>query len=112
MQGWIARVRLWSLLTAAAGTLSACYKAPEPDCGFVCGPMNACPEDYTCATDGRCHRNGTPASLVCGVDAGVDARVVDSRVADADLTAPTVMATSPLDNASNVDVTSTIVVTF
>ena len=51
----------------------ACYRPPEPDCGFVCGPGGACPADYTCGRDKRCHRDGTPASLVCDVDAGVDA---------------------------------------
>jgi hypothetical protein len=62
--------------------LPSCYDIPKPECGFRCGPSGACPEDYTCAPDGRCHLNGSPASLVCGtptdgplVDAPVDAAV-------------------------------------
>lgn len=45
--------------------LSACYSPPEPACGFVCGSGGACPDDYTCASDNICHRNGTPATLTC-----------------------------------------------
>ena len=62
---------LGALLAAA---LPACYDIPRPQCGFRCGPDRACPEDYTCNTsDGRCHLDGSPVSLVCGtVDAGVD----------------------------------------
>ncbi|HET9625505.1 MAG TPA: hypothetical protein VFP84_29260 [Kofleriaceae bacterium] len=60
-----------ALVIAATGALAACYDVPEPDCGFVCGPDDrgtghtACPDDYTCAADHRCHRNGAPANLVC-----------------------------------------------
>ena len=62
---------LGALLTWA---LPACYDVPKPQCGFRCGPDGACPEDYTCSpTDGRCHLDGAPASLVCATeDAGVD----------------------------------------
>jgi hypothetical protein len=51
---------------------SGCYRVPEPDCGFVCGPgADPCPDDYTCAGDHRCHRNGAPANLTCPApDAG------------------------------------------
>jgi type IV pilus assembly protein PilY1 len=55
--------------------LGGCYSPPEPDCGFACGPGNACPADYTCAADRHCHRDGAPASLMCGPppDAAIDA---------------------------------------
>jgi hypothetical protein len=78
------RLALALAFTMAAGALPwlalpACYDVPQPDCGFRCGPDGACPEDYTCSTtDGRCHLNGTPASLVCGSaagDAGIDAQL-------------------------------------
>lgn len=65
-------------LAAACGLLAVgCYDVPEPECGFRCGPNKACPEHYTCnEADGRCHRDGAPASLVCGtVDAAIDAPV-------------------------------------
>ena len=81
------RVRLVSLAVAAAVVVAlsgaiavACYTVPRPDCGFVCGPGNACPDGYTCADDHRCHRIGAPADLMCTtvdaplpVDAGPDA---------------------------------------
>lgn len=67
----------WALAAVAPGALLAagCYDVPEPPCGFRCGPMGACPAHYTCnQDDGRCHRDGAPASLVCGtVDAAIDA---------------------------------------
>ena len=62
---------------ACAGLCAAligCYSAPKPDCGFVCGDQGECPDDYHCASvDNRCHRNGTPDSLVCGDGGIVDA---------------------------------------
>jgi hypothetical protein len=67
--------RAWLVVVALAG----CYSPPEPDCGFVCGPGDACPADYTCASDHHCHRNGAPAALTCapGDAAGASApRVV------------------------------------
>lgn len=42
------------LVVAFAG----CYHAPEPGCGFACGPEGACPADYTCTADHVCRRNG------------------------------------------------------
>jgi hypothetical protein len=55
--------------------LPGCYDVPRPECGFRCGPDEACPEDYTCnPSDGRCHLDGAPPSLVCGpVDPPIDA---------------------------------------
>jgi hypothetical protein len=68
-----------SVLALAFGAIvPACYTAPEPICGFVCGPGGACPDDYTCMGDSRCHLNGAPM-MSCGpVDAGVDAHIVDA----------------------------------
>jgi hypothetical protein len=45
--------------------IAGCYTAPEPDCGFVCGPAAVCPDDYTCGVDHYCHLDGAPASLTC-----------------------------------------------
>jgi hypothetical protein len=67
--------RLLAALGVLLGhALPGCYDVPQPQCGFRCGPNGACPEGYTCkSSDGRCHLNGSPVSLVCGtVDAGVD----------------------------------------
>ncbi|HEY0193824.1 MAG TPA: hypothetical protein VGC42_22060 [Kofleriaceae bacterium] len=84
MSGRLAPVAAIALAVGLAGLLGgSCYHVPEPGCGFVCGPDGACPGDYTCADDHRCHRNGTPASLVCATldaapDAAVDAAIVDA----------------------------------
>jgi hypothetical protein len=103
--------------------ISACYTAPKPECGFVCGPSGECPADYACASDRRCHLNGTPASLVCAIDAGVDARPVDARPdapfdahgdagLDADTSAPTVTARMPTNNQTNVAQNTLVTATF
>lgn len=64
-----------ALCTVCVAWAAGCYDVPQPQCGFRCGPRGECPEDYTCnASDGRCHLEGAPASLVCGtVDASIDA---------------------------------------
>ena len=68
------------MMCALSGVIVACYTVPRPDCGFVCGPGNACPDGYTCADDHRCHRIGAPPDLMCAtvdaplpIDAAVDA---------------------------------------
>ena len=53
----------------------ACYDEPKPACGFRCGPAQECPDGYTCADDGRCHRTGSDPTLVCG---SIDAAIPDS----------------------------------
>jgi hypothetical protein len=85
-----------ALLGALAGAIVvACYDVPRPDCGFLCGPGGACPDDYTCAVNHRCRRIGAPAALVCpnpdadlpdDQDAAVDA--VPDAPADAPPDAP------------------------
>ena len=83
------------VVTASCLAAAACYSPPEPDCGFACGPNNTCPADYACAADRHCHRNGAPASLVCGTlpDAAVDTPA-----------APRVLATEPANNTTGVAV--------
>jgi hypothetical protein len=90
MRGWLAFI-----------VLAGCYSPPEPDCGFVCGPGDACPADYTCATDHHCHRDGAPASLTCGT-------LGDAAVGSG----PKVLRTDPPDGAQGVavDVIPTAVV--
>ncbi|HTR49321.1 MAG TPA: hypothetical protein VMJ10_01360 [Kofleriaceae bacterium] len=61
MRGRLAFVAVFLGLSPAV----ACYTAPEPDCGFVCGSGGACPDDYTCMADNICHRNGSPTDLTC-----------------------------------------------
>ncbi|MDB4959104.1 MAG: hypothetical protein JWO36_6673 [Myxococcales bacterium] len=111
MLGSIARVGTCLALVVATCGFCACYKAPEPDCGFICGPSGACPEDYTCASDNVCHRNGAPAGMVCTRDGGIDARPIDAA-RDADTTAPTVTAMTPSNNATNVALNTMVTATF
>jgi hypothetical protein len=63
---------------------AACYETPKPDCGFLCGPEDKCPDGYTCRANGRCVSESAPESLVCAAppDARVDDAPVDA-VADA-----------------------------
>ncbi len=74
-----------ALLVALAGAIvAACYEVPTPSCGFLCGPNDACPDSYTCATDHYCHRVGAPATLVCGTpDAGIADSSDDAGANDA-----------------------------
>jgi len=69
--------------------VAGCYNPPEPDCTFVCGPGGACPNDYTCAADHRCHRNGALDSMCPVSDGGVAA-------------APQVISIYPLNEAQAV----------
>lgn len=85
--------------------ISACYSPREPDCGFFCGPGGACPDDYFCANDGRCHREGTPDTLICPPDAAVAA---DSG----DLAPPRVQSTTPANGATDVALDATVTVVF
>ena len=80
---------------ALAVTLTAgCFEAPRPECAFLCGQNDTCPEGYTCRGDGWCKREGVADDLDCGqvaVDAGdaavlvaaVDAAPVDAGQNDA-----------------------------
>jgi hypothetical protein len=99
-----------ALLVVLAGVIAtACYHLPTPDCGFLCGPSGACPDNYTCARDHQCHRIGTPDNLICGTpdaampddardaasdgppDATIDAAIdaMPDAVIDATIDAPT-----------------------
>lgn len=94
--------------------LAACYSAPAPDCGFICGASGACPEGYTCNSDNVCRRDDAPASVTCEVDAGVvppDMAFFDAP-ADADPTPPAVVSTTPADAATDVARTTAITVGF
>lgn len=51
------RVLAVAVIAAAWG----CFSAPSADVLFSCDPADApeCPPDYTCESDGCCHRNGS-----------------------------------------------------
>jgi Bacterial Ig-like domain len=74
-------------------TASACFRTPEPACGFVCGDDAACPDGYACGSDSRCQLPGTQNP--CGdspIDGGTDAlesvSVVGSTPNDGELGVP------------------------
>ena len=82
----------------------SCYAAPEPNCGFQCGPNGECPTDYACSSTQVCEKIG--ATDVCKADAGVP----DSL--DANLAAPMVVSTTPLNGDTQVQRGLPISVTF
>jgi hypothetical protein len=93
--------------------ITACYSPAQPDCGFICGSNGECPDDYTCAADGICHRNGSPANLICMVDARPDSpRPIDAPPADADFAPPALYESDPTNGATNISVATTIRVQF
>lgn len=104
---------LGRILAICLGLITACYSPPQPDCGFACHRSGECPSDYFCAPDGVCHRNGTPASTVCAVDARIDSpRPIDAPPPDADTTPPQVFMTDPVDGASNVPTSQVVTIQF
>lgn len=104
---------LGRILAVGLATLAGCYSPPQPDCGFACTRNGECPADYTCASDGVCHRNGSPANLICAADARIDSpRPIDAPPADADTTPPMLFATMPADGETNVPTTAVVRVQF
>lgn len=104
---------LGRILAVSLVALGACYSPPQPDCGFSCRRNGECPDGYTCQSDGVCHRNGSPATVICAADARIDSpQPIDAPPADADMTPPMVFATMPMDGAMNVPTGSTVRVQF
>jgi len=99
-------VSLRALPVLAVILTAACYDPPKPDCGFRCGVGGACPADYTCGSDQRCHLNGTSPTELCGPP--LDAPPISP---DAD-TAPMVVEVTPSPNATDVAVDAVIQVRF
>ncbi len=106
-----------ALCLAMVGGLSlapGCYNVPEPVCGFFCGASGACPDDYTCMADNRCHLNGAAATMCSSSDAGP----IDSPDAPGDTPAeginppPTVVSTTPSPNATGVAISASVTATF
>jgi hypothetical protein len=64
--------------------IAACYDVPAPDCGFVCGPNNACPDGYSCGSAQRCRRVDAPLTVVCSAS-DIDAGPRGSRPSDASI---------------------------
>ena len=104
---------LGRILAICLGLITACYSPPQPDCGFACRHSGECPSDYFCAPDAICHRNGTPATTVCAIDARIDsARPIDAPPPDADTTAPQLYMTDPVSGASNVPTGQVVTIQF
>lgn len=78
--------RLGLLIAAAAlgaALITSCFKKPTPDCAFLCGADQSCPDGYFCATDGACKRDGLPDTFDCGFVAPPDASPPSDAGADA-----------------------------
>jgi hypothetical protein len=64
-------------LFTCACLLASCYSTPNPECAFLCGEADSCPDNYSCATDGWCKRNDITPDYDC-MGTTVDAPVVDT----------------------------------
>ncbi|CAN5848522.1 hypothetical protein BH11MYX3_BH11MYX3_21890 [soil metagenome] len=105
---------LWLAMAAGLSLAPGCYNVPEPVCGFFCGSSGACPADYTCMADNRCHLNGAAATMCFSIDAGPS----DAPDAPGDTPfeginqPPMVVSTNPSANATGVAISTTVTVTF
>ncbi len=71
---WLAAIILGSCFLSAS-----CYTTPKPECAFLCGEADSCPDGYSCATDGWCKRDDVPSTFDC-IGNTVDAFVADTAV--------------------------------
>ena len=47
-------------------TQGACFDTPSPDCAFACGAeAEACPDGFSCRSDGLCKRNDLADDYEC-----------------------------------------------
>jgi hypothetical protein len=82
--------------------LAGCYETPKPDCLFLCGAGDACPDGYQCAaTDNRCHRVESGGGLaVCTEPLPIDAAgPIDSSLFDASSIDASLVDATPIDSA-------------
>ena len=69
--------------------LAACFTAPARDVQFSCDVVTApaCPPDYTCQTDGCCHKDssdpGDKRGACHGFDSGTGAGTADTGITTA-----------------------------
>jgi hypothetical protein len=56
------------VLVGLLGSASSCFTAPNAPVQFSCDPGSApeCPPDYTCFSDGCCHRDGSDVDAHLG----------------------------------------------
>ncbi len=101
-------------MVAGLSLVPGCYNVPEPVCGFFCGSNGACPADYTCMADNRCHLDGASATLCFTIDAGrIDAPDAPRDTPSESVNPPpTVVSTIPGANATGVPITTTVAATF
>lgn len=76
---------------AVAGLVGGCFEKPRPECAFLCGEADdACPDGYSCRTDGWCKRDNVPDDHACTpttADASVNIDAMTPAI-DADPAAP------------------------
>lgn len=69
---------------AISVAVSACFDKPKPECTFLCGTNDACPDGYSCRSDGWCKRSDVADDYACSSPPAVDAAVsIDGASADA-----------------------------
>ncbi|HUH05810.1 MAG TPA: hypothetical protein VML75_27665 [Kofleriaceae bacterium] len=95
--------RLALVVLFAVGA-SGCFDRPKPECAFLCGEGDACPDGYACATDGWCKRVGVDPTFDCTGGPVADASVTDGQPADAAVDASVIDA-PPTPDASTPDAT-------
>jgi hypothetical protein len=91
---------LLSLFAATFGMgATGCFDRPKPECAFLCGADNACPDGYSCAADNWCKRTDVSPTFDC------TGGVVDANTTDAPPTpdAPITPDAAPADAATGPD---------
>jgi hypothetical protein len=71
------------LLSLLAAGLTGCFERPKPECAFLCGEGDSCPNGYACATDGWCKWVGVDPTFDCTGGPVADAATTDAPVVDA-----------------------------
>lgn len=79
--------------------LVGCSPGDRPEaCGYRCGPSEACPANYSCHADGRCHSRSAP-DIGCTLDGGPDS-------------SPDIVSTYPAADDTEIPVTTSIRIVF
>lgn len=74
-------IAILGAILGLTAVLTGCYDTPQPECAFLCGAGDSCPEGYACAGDGWCKRPDIAQDFQCAPpvpDAAVDASIADA----------------------------------
>jgi len=75
----------FAFLTTLVIALSAgaCFDKPKPECAFLCGAGDACPDGYSCRSDSWCKRTDVADDYVCMPGTADAAVSIDGAAGDA-----------------------------